>query len=138
MSKMNSKDKDNKTLHDKLKQFFRINKGKHLGILTSISRVTSGTLVIVSIGIAGSYKSREDFTLTHDIEKEISPDSPVHHRTKAIKELCDPVLNQQWEDVRVLIQEISFFSPFFFPASVEYYGLQEFYQCKILRFNYFE
>ncbi|RLU20252.1 hypothetical protein DMN91_006859 [Ooceraea biroi] len=72
MSKMSSKDKDNKTLHDKLKQFFRINKG--------------------------SYKSREDFTLTHDIEKEISPDSPVHHRTKAIKELCDTVLNQQWED----------------------------------------
>ncbi|KAM0730676.1 Tuberin [Formica fusca] len=72
MSKMNSKDKDNKTLHDKLKQFFRINKG--------------------------SYKSREDFTLTHDIEKEISPDSPVHHRTKAIKELSDAVLNQQWED----------------------------------------
>lgn len=50
--------------------------------------------------ITGNYKSREDFTLTHDIEKEISPDSPVHHRTKAIKELCDAVLNQQWEDVR--------------------------------------
>ncbi|KAG7209739.1 hypothetical protein KM043_011368 [Ampulex compressa] len=72
MSKMNSKDKDNKTLHDKLKQFFRINKG--------------------------NYKSREDFTLTHDIEKEISSESPVHHRTKAIKDLCDAVLNQQWED----------------------------------------
>lgn len=52
-------------------------------------------------GIAGNYKSREDFTLTHDIEKEISPDSPVHHRTKAIKELSDAVLNQQWEDVCV-------------------------------------
>jgi len=48
---------------------------------------------------AGSYKSREEFTLTYDIEKEISPDSPVHHRTKAIKELSDAVLNQQWEDV---------------------------------------
>ncbi|KAK2584988.1 hypothetical protein KPH14_008518 [Odynerus spinipes] len=69
---MSSKDKDNKTLHDKLKQFFRINKG--------------------------NYKSREDFTLSHDIEKEISPDSPVHHRTKVIKDLCDAVLNQQWED----------------------------------------
>ncbi|XP_020281635.1 tuberin [Pseudomyrmex gracilis] len=72
MSKMNSKDKDNKNFHDKLKQFFRISKG--------------------------NYKNREDFTLTHDIEKEISPDSPVHHRTKAIKDLCDAVLNQQWED----------------------------------------
>lgn len=47
----------------------------------------------------GNYKSREDFTLTNDLEKEISPDSPVHHRTKAIKDLCDAVLNQQWEDV---------------------------------------
>ncbi|XP_012271509.1 tuberin isoform X2 [Orussus abietinus] len=72
MSKMSSKDKDNKTLHDKLKQFFRINKG--------------------------NYKSREDFTLTHDIEKEISSESPVYHRTKAIKDLCDAVLNHQWED----------------------------------------
>ncbi|XP_032669228.1 tuberin [Odontomachus brunneus] len=72
MSKMSSKDKDNKTFNDKLKQFFRINKG--------------------------NYKNREDVTLTHDIERDISPDSPVHHRTKAIKELCDAVLNQQWED----------------------------------------
>ena len=47
----------------------------------------------------GNYKNREDFTLTHDLEKEISPESPVHHRTKAIKDLCDAVLNQQWEDV---------------------------------------
>lgn len=35
MSKMNSKDKDNKTLHDKLKQFFRINKGKRITFRTS-------------------------------------------------------------------------------------------------------
>lgn len=51
----------------------------------------------------GNYKSREDFTLSHDIEKEISPDSPVHHRTKVIKDLCDAVLNQQWEDVYILL-----------------------------------
>lgn len=38
--------------------------------------------------------------MTYDIEKEISPDSPVHHRTKAIRELREAVLNQQWEDVR--------------------------------------
>ncbi|XP_025075261.1 tuberin [Pogonomyrmex barbatus] len=72
MSKMSSKDKDNKTLQDRLKHFFRLNKG--------------------------SYKSREEFILTYDIEKEISSDSPVHHRTKAIKELREAVLNQQWED----------------------------------------
>lgn len=39
---MNSKDKDNKTLHDKLKQFFRINKGKCT--LNYISYVASLTL----------------------------------------------------------------------------------------------
>lgn len=27
---MSSKDKDNKTLHDKLKQFFRLNKGSYI------------------------------------------------------------------------------------------------------------
>lgn len=56
----------------------------------------------------GNYKSREDFTLTHDLEKEISPESPVHHRTKAIKDLCDAVLNQQWEDVGRLFVIINF------------------------------
>jgi len=63
-------------------------------------RIASFTLFIIKLtGFAGSYKNREEFTLTYDIEKEISPDSPVHHRTKAIKELRDAVLNQQWEDV---------------------------------------
>lgn len=33
MSKMSSKDKDNKTLHDKLKQFFRINKGDFIDMI---------------------------------------------------------------------------------------------------------
>lgn len=61
--------------------------------------VTSDIYNYIDRLFAGSYKSREEFTLTYDIEKEISPDSPVHHRTKAIKELRDAVLNQQWEDV---------------------------------------
>lgn len=106
MSKMNSKDKDNKTLHDKLKQFFRINKGiLHLIYHSFRERNFSRARLTPNnyTGIAGNYKSREDFTLTHDIEREISPDSPVHHRTKAIKELSDAVLNQQWEDVRVYV-----------------------------------
>jgi len=107
MSKMNSKDKDNKTLHDKLKQFFRINKGKCITFQTSyvVSVLCFVQYIYNHIDhlFAGSYKSREEFTLTYDIEKEISPDSPVHHRTKAIKELCDVVLNQQWEDVCIRI-----------------------------------
>lgn len=69
---MTSKDKDNKNFHDKLKQFFRINKGH--------------------------FRSRADFTLTAEIEKEIGPDTPLQHRAKAIKDLCDTVLNHQWEE----------------------------------------
>ncbi|OXU24396.1 hypothetical protein TSAR_012885 [Trichomalopsis sarcophagae] len=72
MSKMRAQDKDNKTFPDKLRQFFRINKG--------------------------NFKSREDITLTNGIEREISSDSPVHCRTKVIKDLSEAVLNNQWED----------------------------------------
>ncbi|XP_066593113.1 tuberin [Prorops nasuta] len=72
MSKMISKDKDNKTLQDKLRQFFRLNKG--------------------------NYKSREEITLTYEIERDICSESPIHHRVKAIKDLCEVVLNQQLEE----------------------------------------
>ncbi|KAK0095925.1 hypothetical protein PV326_007052 [Microctonus aethiopoides] len=72
MSKMNSKDKDNRTLNDKLKQFFRLSKG--------------------------NYKSREDFVLTQDIEREISSENPINQRSRAIKDLCDVVLNHQCEN----------------------------------------
>jgi tuberous sclerosis protein 2 len=50
----------------------------------------------------GNFRSREDITLTHGIEKEISSDSPVHCRTKVIKDLSDAVLNNQWEDVSII------------------------------------
>jgi hypothetical protein len=53
MSKMSSKDKDNKTLHDKLKQFFRINKGEHV-YLRHFSRkfyIILGVFVIVSMAL---------------------------------------------------------------------------------------
>ncbi|XP_048507911.1 tuberin isoform X2 [Athalia rosae] len=69
---MTTKDKDNKNFQDKLKQFFRLNKG--------------------------NFKSRADVTLTIDIEKEIGPETPLQHRAKAIKDLCDTVLNHQWEE----------------------------------------
>ncbi|XP_046387021.1 tuberin [Ischnura elegans] len=73
MSKMNTKEKE-KSFHEKLKQFFRINKGT-------------------------GYKGRLDFfLLTQEIEKEISSDNPIHHRIKAIKELSDVVLNNRLED----------------------------------------
>lgn len=69
----------------------------------------------------GNHKSREDFILTHDLEKEISHESPVHYRTKAIKDLCDPILNQQWEDVSMLNLIIKFMysNVFYFYLSIE-------------------
>lgn len=72
---MSAKDKENKTFHEKLKQFFRINKG--------------GT---------GNLKGRVDFALTQDIEKDLSPETPVTHRVKVIKELSEAVLKNRLED----------------------------------------
>ncbi|XP_075230715.1 TSC complex subunit tuberin isoform X2 [Lycorma delicatula] len=71
---MSSKDKDSKTM-EKLKQFFRLNKGG-----------------------GGNYKSREDFILTSELEKEISPESSMNHRLKALRELSDHVVNHKLED----------------------------------------
>ncbi|KAJ4432765.1 hypothetical protein ANN_21404 [Periplaneta americana] len=72
---MSAKDKENKTFHEKVKQFFRINKG--------------GT---------GNIKGRQDFALTQDIEKDLSREMPLNHRTKAIKELSEAVLKNRLED----------------------------------------
>ncbi|XP_014220709.1 tuberin [Trichogramma pretiosum] len=68
---MRAQDKDNKAI-DKLKQFFRLQRG--------------------------TFKNREDMALNNTIEREISPDSTIHCRLKAIKDLSDAVLNHQWED----------------------------------------
>lgn len=54
--------------------------------------------------LIGKYKSQEDFTVTQEIEKEISQESPVHQRTKAIKDLSEAVLNNQWEDVSTTVK----------------------------------
>ncbi|XP_054271198.1 tuberin isoform X2 [Macrosteles quadrilineatus] len=75
MSKANIK--DTKTL-DKLKQFFRSNKS----------------------GGAG-FKLPEDYSLTNDLEKELSPETSVGHRVKAIRELSDIVLNHRLEEEAV-------------------------------------
>ncbi|XP_008551643.1 tuberin [Microplitis demolitor] len=72
MSKMNIKDKDQRTLNDKLKQWFRINKG--------------------------NYKSNEEHILTQEIEREISSENPINQRARILKDLTDDVLNNHWED----------------------------------------
>ncbi|KAH0546382.1 tuberin [Cotesia glomerata] len=72
MSKMNIKDKDQRSLNDKFKQWFRISKN--------------------------NYKSNEEHTLTQEIEREISSENPVYQRTRILKDLTDSVLNNHWED----------------------------------------
>ncbi|XP_067006155.2 tuberin isoform X2 [Anabrus simplex] len=69
---MSAKDK---TFQEKLKQFFRINRG--------------GT---------GNIKGRVDFSLTADIEKDLGPETPINHRTKVIKELSEAVMYNRLED----------------------------------------
>lgn len=75
---MSAKDKENKTFQEKLKQFFKFNK--------------SGS---------GNLKGRVDFALTSDIEKELSPETPLNHRTKVIKELSETVLKNHLEDYAI-------------------------------------
>lgn len=70
---MSVKDKEVKTL-DKLKQFFRIK------------------------GAPGAARSKEDFTLTPDWEKDLSSDSPLSVRIKAVKELLETVLNNKLDE----------------------------------------
>ncbi|KAK7793760.1 hypothetical protein R5R35_000957 [Gryllus longicercus] len=68
---MSAKDKE-KSFPERLKNFFRINKG--------------------------NIKGRLDFALTPEIEKDLSPDTPLNHRAKLIKDLSEVVLNNRLED----------------------------------------
>ncbi|XP_065337125.1 tuberin [Cloeon dipterum] len=72
---MSSKDKD-KTLQDKLKQFFRLNKGN-----------------------AGTVVERLDFSLSPDIELAIGPHSMnVNERVKNLKDISNVVLQKNLEE----------------------------------------
>lgn len=48
----------------------------------------------------GNIKGRVDFALTQDIEKDLSPETPLNQRTKVMKELSEAVLKNRLEDVR--------------------------------------
>lgn len=53
--------------------------------------------IFVSIG---NIKGKVDFALTQDIEKDLSPETPLNQRAKVIKELSEAVLKNRLEDVR--------------------------------------
>lgn len=107
---MSSKDKE-KTLQDRLKQFFRLNKGG-TGKKTSSKNLPARGLssfksfcvlcILIIFLFLGNFKGRVDFSLTREIEDEIGPESSVHHRVKVIKELSDAVLQNHLEEVRAL------------------------------------
>lgn len=48
-----------------------------------------------------------DFALTQDIEKDLSPETPLNHRMKVIKELSEAVLKNRLEDVRISLASVS-------------------------------
>jgi hypothetical protein len=48
----------------------------------------------------GNIKGRVDFALTQDIERDLSPETPLNQRTKVMKELSEAVLKNRLEDVR--------------------------------------
>ena len=106
MSKMSTKDKDSKTLPlDKLKQFFRISKGiisNAINLSDNLFKIWICFIYQIKFFNLGNYKSQEDYVFPSKIEKEISPDNPVHCRTKALKEISEDVLNNALEDVCIL------------------------------------
>lgn len=73
---MNSKDKENKSVQDKLKQLFRLNKGN-----------------------LGNLVRRNDLVLTTEIERELNAEAPLTTRIRAIRSLSDAVLAQKLEEV---------------------------------------
>jgi hypothetical protein len=58
-----------------------------------------GLLMFIFVSI-GNIKGKVDFALTQDIEKDLSPETPLNQRTKVIKELSEAVLKNRLEDVR--------------------------------------
>ncbi|VVC44066.1 Rap GTPase activating protein domain,Tuberin,Armadillo-like helical,Armadillo-type [Cinara cedri] len=72
-----SNNKDNKTF-EKLKQFFRLNKGAPSSL--------------------GALRVKEDYTLTEEQGQKISPEASIPNRIKAIKELAEVARNHRLEE----------------------------------------
>lgn len=50
--------------------------------------------------LTANFKPREDYVLPVEIEKEISPETSMSHRMRALKDLGEIVLNHRMEEVR--------------------------------------
>lgn len=55
--------------------------------------------MVVIVFILVNFKGKADFTLTSEIEKEISSDTPINQRLRAIKDLSETVATNRLEDV---------------------------------------
>jgi len=127
---MAAKDKENKAL-ELLKQFFKLSKGnqgivmlnfdksfiiiKIMGFICKslsdfldmvskwVNLCTKPILCYVYHFILGNYKSKSEFVLTSEIEKEIGPEAPTHLRTKVIKELSEAAISHH-----VHLEDVSF------------------------------
>lgn len=75
---MSSKDRENKSVQDKLKQFFK-NLNKNHG---------------------GNIRRSNDFSLTEDVQRELSKETPMPSRLKTLKSLGEVVLATKLEEVK--------------------------------------
>lgn len=142
-----SNNKDSNKTFDKLKQFFRINKGTAatnlsewplttvlVGVRSSPWRPTADrtprtccptatTVVATSLlthrllrpacVFTGALCAKEDYTLTVEQSLNISPESSIHCRIKAIMEFADVARSHRLEEVTSLCVGTMVF--FFFP-----------------------
>jgi len=93
-----SSNKDNKTF-EKLKQFFRINRGgPNLGELPFKVCVPT-SIVLLYLNFTGALRVKDDYTLTEDQGLKISSESTIHTRIKAIEELAEIAKSHRLEEV---------------------------------------
>ena len=96
-----SNNKDNKTF-EKLKQFFRINRGgPNLGEFPFNVCVPT-IVVLLCLNFTGALRVKDDYTLTEDQGQRISSESSIHTRIKAIKELAEVAKSHRLEEVMLL------------------------------------
>lgn len=90
---MGSRDRDTKSLQDKLKVFFK--KGKY----DSVSAVADRETTKWRVRVAGAAPARGELSLTAELERDLSSDTPLPRRLRAAKELAERVPHFRMQDV---------------------------------------